>query len=37
MRLVQLYLGYLNRTFYFARRVNSFDWLKEVQHAASAD
>ena len=36
MRLVQLYLGYLNRTFYFARRVSSFDWLKEVQYAASA-
>lgn len=34
MRLVQLYLGYLNRTFYFARRVNSFEWLREVTHAA---
>ncbi|EFO81932.1 hypothetical protein OSCT_0081 [Oscillochloris trichoides DG-6] len=37
LRLMQLYLGYLNRTFYFARRVNSFDWLKEVHHAANAN
>ncbi|NJN19624.1 MAG: hypothetical protein HC822_26975 [Oscillochloris sp.] len=29
-RLMQLYLGYLHRTFYFARRVGSFDSLQEV-------
>lgn len=29
-RLSQLYLGYLHRTFYFARRVGSFASLKEV-------
>jgi hypothetical protein len=33
VRLMQLYLGYLNRSFYFARRVNSFADLREVLHA----
>lgn len=30
MRLVQLYLGYLQRSFYFAKRTDSFAELKEV-------
>lgn len=33
-RLMQLYLGYLHRSFYFARRVGSFDSLKEVGSGA---
>lgn len=33
VRLMQLYLGYLHRTFYFAKRVNSYAELKEVASA----
>lgn len=33
IRLMQLYLGYLGRAFYFAKRVNSFVNLEEVLRA----
>jgi hypothetical protein len=31
VRLMQLYLGYLNRVFYYAKKTKSFDRLKEVR------
>lgn len=30
LRLTQLYLGYLGRAFYFAKKTNGFDTLKEI-------
>jgi hypothetical protein len=33
VRLMQLYLGYLNRSFYAAKRGSSFDMLKEALDA----
>ena len=33
VRLMQLYLGYLNRAFYYAKETGQFDQLSEVAHA----
>jgi hypothetical protein len=34
VRLMQLYLGYINRAFVYAKKVNGFDHLKEVVSVA---
>jgi hypothetical protein len=33
IRVMQLYLGYLQRAFYYGKKTGDFDTLKEVAHA----
>lgn len=37
IRLMQLYLGYLNRAFYYGKKANGFDHLKEIAQSKAKE